>query len=302
MMKKIFFLCVAVVCVTAQAEVFTLDLTTATDMQMQPVQYQTENEIHYRYSIRNVWDSTYSDSWVCAMIYCNYAKFMFSHTPSKASYGGTSWEGFTLSKVASDTLNPFACVAKGGVEGEGTPFLIGYYSEYYTNNNTDGMPSSNMVYFDNEYYPQEVQICQNVHTLKAITEGLSPARAFTDKDTLTLVISSLDALYQEGKSVEYHLAVDGAYNKGWSKVDISSIGKCMGLSFRMKSTDAGQWGINTPTYFAMDGLKISDVSTATDNTQCEVSNAQCSKMMIDGQVVIVRDGVKYNVLGVITGK
>lgn len=296
-MKKLFFLSMAALAMTAQAEVFTLDLTTATDMNSQPIQYQNKDEMHYLYNIKDVWDSTYSEVWSCNMIYCNYARFMFSHLPSKASYGGTSWEGFTLSKVAADTLNPFACVAKGGINGEGTPFLIGYYSEYYTNSNADGMPSSNIVYFDKEYYPQEVQICQNVHTLQAITKGMSPARVFTDKDTLTLVISGFDALYQETQSVEYHLAVNGKYNKGWEKVDLSSIGKCWGLSFRMKSTDVSQWGINTPTYFAMDALQISDDQTPTDNVQCTMHNAECTKVIVDGQLYIVRDGEKYTLQG-----
>lgn len=296
-MKKLFFLSMAVLAMTAQAEVYTLDLSTAADMASQPVLYQTKDEMHSGYSIKDVWDSTYSESWSCNMIYCNYAKFMFSHLPSKASFGGTSWEGFTLSKVAADTLNPFACVAKGGINGEGTPFLIGYYSEYYTNSNADGVPSSNIVYFDQEYYPQEVQICQNVHTLKAITEGLYNARAFNDKDTLTLVISGVDNQYQETQSVEYHLAINGTYNKGWEKVDISSIGKCVGLSFRMKSTDVGQWGINTPTYFAMDALQISDDQTPIYNAQCTMHNAQCTKVIVDGQLYIVRAGKKYTLQG-----
>lgn len=295
-MKKFFFLCLAALSMTANAEVFTLDLTTATDMAQQPIQYQTVDEIHYLYSIKDVWDSTYSDNWACQMIYCNNAKFMFSHMPSKASYGGTSWEGFTISKVASDTLNPFACTAKGGLKGQGTPFLIGYFSEYYTTTNTDKLPSSNIVYFDGEYYPQEVAICQNTNTLKALTEGLSPARPFTGKDTLTLIISGIDAQYQETNSVEYHLAVDGVFNRAWTKVDLSSIGKTWGLSFRMKSTDAGQWGINTPTYFALDGIKISDaITTGIENTT--ITAPEVKKVVMNGQLYIIRDGIRYTMQG-----
>lgn len=297
-MKKLFFLCAAVIAMTAQAEVITLDLTTATDMMTNPVQFQTANEMHSGYSIKDVWDSTYSENWACQMIYCNGAKFMFSHMPSKASWGGISWEGFTVSRVAADTINPFACTAKGGLKGEATPFIIGYFSEYYTTSNTDKLPSSNIVYFDNEYYPQEVAICQNTNTLKALTEGLYPARPFTDKDTLTVIISGIDDQYQETQSVEYHLAVDGVFNKAWTKVNLSSIGKTWGLSFRMKSTDTGQYGINTPAYFALDGIKISDSNIATNDVVIGVNAAtQVRKVVVNGQLYIVRDGVRYTMQG-----
>ena len=296
-MKKIsIFLCALFVAMTAQADSYTLDVSTAADVMLQPINYQPADEIHYQYSIKNVWDSTYSENALCQLIYCNEGKFSFTHLPSGNSWGGTSWEGFTVSKVASDTTNAFGCMAKGGLKGEGTPFIVGYFSEYYTMNNTESFPSSNIVYFDDSYYPQEVYICQSTNTMKALKDGMAPARAFTKKDTLTLIISGLNNLYEEVSSVEYYLAIDSVFNTTWTKVDLSPLGNVAGLSFRMTSTDMSYGYMNTPSYFALDGLKIgTETSTGSENIATPAS--QTKKMLINGRIVIERNNTRYTIDG-----
>jgi len=43
----------------------------------------------------------------------------------------------------------------------------------------------------------------------------------------------------------------------WEYVDLSSLGYVSGLSFELSSSDVGQWGMNTPAFFAADKIKIS---------------------------------------------
>lgn len=250
-MKKAILLCLAAIACAANAEVIKLDLTTATDAE--------GNAVKYDHITADVMDSVYSEHYTFSpFFYANDAKIMLSHLPSGNSWNGRSWEGFVLSKKNTSAGDQFECVAKGGLGGEGTPFAVGYFSEYYTNTNTDGFPSSNLVQFTGKYYPTEVYICQSSNTLKAITDGMPPARKFTDSDVLSLIITGIDDSYRETtNSVVYNLASEGKFNTGWEKVNLSSIGLCNGLSFRMTSTDANTYGINTPTYFAMDGLTIS---------------------------------------------
>ncbi len=284
-MKKITFFVAAMFALAANAEVITLDLTTATNSVGDAIQYETKNIGGYPGlgTLQDVMDSTYSTSGEFASIECNRKSILFQHLPSGNSYNGGSWEGFTLSKVAADTLNQFACMAKGGLKGEGTPFVVGFFSSYY--NNPAKSEYSNLVAFFGKYEPIEVYICQSAYTYKALTEGYSPARKFTAEDTLTLVISAYDEDKGLTNSVEYYLAVDGKFNKGWEKVDLSSLGLCDGLVFSFKSTDTGTSGINTPAYFALDGLKVIDNTTAlhrvnasslavyTNNGSIEVENA-----------------------------
>lgn len=286
-MKKLFFFCAALLALTAQAEEITLNLYTATDANGAGIEYNTEN----------IMDSTYSEDYAYMFIYTNDADIMLSHLISGNSWGGTSWDGFTLSKKNTDTGNQFECVAKGGLEGEGTPFVVGYYSEYYANNNTDGYTTSNFIEFSEDYYPKEVYICQSSNTLKALKEGMTPARPFTDKDTLALIITGINNQYEEvGKSVVYHLAVDGKFNQGWEKVDLSSLDACNGLSFRMTSTDKGQLGINTPTYFALDGLTISTEKVETGIQNVETS-VKATKRLVNGELLIEHNGNTYNAAG-----
>lgn len=287
-MKKLFFFCAALFALTAQAEEITLNLATAVNTDGAGIEYNAEN----------IMDSTYSEDYRWSpFIFTNDYALMFSHLPSGSNFGGISWEGFTFSKKNTDTGNQFECVAKGGLKGEGTPFVVGYYSEYFTNNSTD-YPSSNIIVFDdNSYYPKEVYICQSSNTLKALKESMTPARPFTDKDTLALIITAINNQYVEvGKSVVYHLAVDGKFNQGWEKVDLSFMDACAGLSFRMTSTDKGQWGINTPTYFALDGLTITTekLETGIQNT---ANTIKATKRLVNGELLIEHNGNTYNAAG-----
>ena len=279
------------------AEVITMDLATATDIAGNPIAFSADYGTGY-YDGTDVWDSTYNDSGVCQFIYTNEARFMLSHLPSQNSYGGQSWEGFTLSRVSQDTANVFGCVANGGIAGEGTPYVIGYFSDWVTM--TQGY-SSNIILFDQEYYPDYVYICQNSNTMKAIAEGgVFNARAFTEEDTLALIISAIDGSFQEIATTVYYLAVDGEKNNGWVKVPLSVLGKTAGLSFRMTTTDMGQFGMNTPMYFALDALTVNTESIANSlypipNSPLPMTN--CPKVIRDGQLLLLRDGVCYTMMG-----
>lgn len=292
-MKRLFLLILAACSLLASAEVITMDLTTATDLLANPVTYSTSYGDGY-YDCTDVWDSTYNDSGFCQFIYTNDARFMLSHMPSMMSYGGMSWEGFTVSKVSQDTANVFGCVANGGLNGVGTPYIIGYYSEWVTE--SQGF-SSNIILFDQEYYPEYVYICQNSNTMEAIANGnVFNARPLTENDTLALVISALNSSLEETQSLTYYLAVDGEMNRGWVKVPLAALGKTSGLSFRMTTTDTGDFGSNTPLYFALDALTVNtEQPTAVENLP--VLQEEATKIWYQGYVYILRQGTIYNLQG-----
>lgn len=292
-MKRYFFLIITLFPLLISAEVITMDLTTATDLLANPVTYSTSYGDGY-YDCTDVWDSTYNDSGFCQFIYTNDARFMLSHMPSMMSYGGMSWEGFTLSKVSQDTANVFGCVANGGLAGVATPYIIGYYSEWVTE--SQGF-SSNIILFDQEYYPEYVYICQNSNTMEAIANGnVFNARPFAENDTLALIISALNGSLEETQSLTYYLAVDGEMNRGWVKVPLAALGKTSGLSFRMTTTDTGDFGSNTPLYFALDALTVNtEQPTAVENLP--VLQEEATKIWYQGYVYILRQGTIYNLQG-----
>lgn len=292
-MKKlslfIFYLTLSFV---ASAQSITMDLTTATDANSQPIDYAIKPGNEF-YDITDVWDSTYNDGPLSRYIYTNKDTFALLHLPSESAWGGMSWEGFTISQVDTDTMNVFSCVAKGGVQGEGTPYAIGYYSDYVSS--TLGY-ASNMILFNEVYYPEYVYICQNSNTFEAISNGLTPANKFTEKDSLVLTISGIDDEWHDTQQVVYFLALGREFNQGWVKVDLSSIGATKGLSFRIRSTDVGQWGTNTPTYFALDKLTVNQqaiTALPSLNTQPLVA----TKALVNGRILIIRNGISYTLDG-----
>jgi hypothetical protein len=195
--------------------------------------------------------------------------------------------------VSQDTANVFGCVANGGLAGVGTPYVIGYYSSWVTK--SLGY-SSNIILFDQEYYPEYVYICQNSNTMEAITNGgVFNARAFTENDTLALIISALNSGMEETKSITYYLAVDGEKNNGWIKVPLTALGQAAGLSFRMTTTDIGQFGENTPMYFALDGLTVNTDDTALPQISAQPNNE--TKILLQQQIYILRGSELYTPLG-----
>ena len=293
-MKKLLSFALIWISLNLAAEVITMDLSTATDANGLPVNYSTTAGEYTYYDISDVWDCTYNDSSAYEWIYTNNGVFRLSHLPSQNAYGGMSWEGFTLSTISQDTANVFGCVANGGLAGVATPYVIGYYSEWVSS--SQGY-SSNLVQFNGEYYPEYVYICQNSNTYKAITQGEFNARAFTQQDTLALIIQALDATFTPVATVKYFLAVDGTYNNGWTKVPLVGLGKTSCISFSMTSTDMGDWGANTPLYFAMDGLTI-NTNCVTALTNTSTLPAETTTLVFHhSQIYIVRNGVCYSLQG-----
>lgn len=279
--------------VCLKAEQITLDLGTATDLNGNPVTYSPSPIAYTYYDLTHVWTETYNDADSCQSIVCNDGIFLFSHLPSGMSYGGMSWEGFTVSTVSQDTANVFGCVANGGLGGIATPYIIGYHSEWVSA--SQGY-SSNIVDFNGEYYPEYVYICQNSNTMEGITNGVFNSRPFTPADTLTLIIQALDSTMKPTATTRYYLAVDGTKNQSWVQVPLTSLGKTSRLSFSMTTTEIGDFGANTPMYFALDGLTINTESTtALPNTQSPIANSQ--KVIKNGHLLILRDGQWYTATG-----
>ena len=275
------------------AEQITMDLTTATNLNGTPITYSPSPIADTYYDLTHVWTETYNDADSCRQILVNNGVFRLSHLPSGMAYGGMSWEGFTLSIVSQDTANVLGCVANGGLNGVATPYIIGYYSEWVSS--SQGY-SSNIIEFDQLYYPEYVYICQNSNTHKAIKQGEFNARPFTEQDTLALIIQTLDSTKNPTATTIYYLAIDGTCNEGWVKVPLTALGQTSCLSFSMTTTDIGDWGANTPLYFALDGLTINTELT-TSLSQTPILHTQPIKFIRDGHIYISHGDDMYDLLG-----
>lgn len=264
------------------AEPITLDLS----QPVNPESFEFTND---------VWTGTYNAT---DYTYFEVQNFMFSHLPSADNYGGTSWEGFTVARISSDTLNSFGCMAQGGFDGVGTPYLVGYYSEYYTGTNGNGDPSSNMILFNdgNTYDAVGVYVCNNSNTYHSILNGDSYAKKFAQGDTLVLKIHALDEYYaidDSKQNIVVYLAdcrsSDASawkINKGWEWIDLSALGNVSGLAFTMASSDVSYGFMNTPAYFCLDKLTVRE-GAGEVVALSEVSTAALEICMRAGYIEVV---------------
>ena len=298
-MKKILLFASALIAsLTISAEVITLDLT------------QPTNPASFEFNENGIWAETWNET---EYEYFDVQLFSFSHLLSGNSWGGTSWEGFTVSKATKDGegyAQWYSNTAKGGIKGEGTPYIYGYYSEYWLmDENNDDMTSSNLIIFNDgeAYFPREVYVNNSLVSYNDIINGDYTGYTFKQGDKFELWIQALDEEYYHELSddkVVYRLADftsenpdEWFVNTKWEKVDLSPLGKTYGLAFTLVSTAKGQYGTNTSLYFALDGLTVSttaDEPTAIDNTNAAV---KATKEVRNGQVVILRGDKTFNVLG-----
>lgn len=117
-------------------------------------------------------------------------------------------------------------------------------------------------------------VTNTTYTALSVLEGDMFAKKFggasgNDADYLRLTITGLDAASHETGSVDFYLAdyrfSDNSQDyvvKQWTFVDLSSLGSVAALKFSMASSDNGDFGMNTPSYFAIDNLSVSAVPEA----------------------------------------
>ena len=90
-------------------------------------------------------------------------------------------------------------------------------------------------------------------------------------------------------------------------MDLSDLAEIDAIIFTMSSSDTGDWGMNTPAYFAMDNFGAAKpegyvapemaefpIHEGIDNTAAET---RAVKVIRNGQVIIIREGKAFNILG-----
>ncbi len=95
----------------------------------------------------------------------------------------------------------------------------------------------------------------------------------TEPDFFKLEIRKYSNGQLAPQTVEFYLADFRSDNSSedyivndWQWVDLTSLGNVDSLQFLLSSSDVGDYGINTPLFFAIDNLEISDaISTSNEN-------------------------------------
>lgn len=209
------------------------------------------------------------------------------------TYG--SWSGFAYSNRTNGALSgvaaQFSSLPLGGMSADGTTapggtYAIGYYSEYH-----ESMFSTPSVLMELTLTPGQIldglYVTNSLYSYTSMREGDAFAKKFggssgNDKDWFLLTITGHDTDMNVTGAVDVYLADyrfdDNSLNyilDDWLFVDLNSLGiDTQFLSFGMASSDVGDWGINTPTYFVLGGLNV--VPEPMTTTLAMASIAACA--------------------------
>jgi len=121
--------------------------------------------------------------------------------------------------------------------------------------------------------PVSFLVTNTTYTYLAMTHGDGFARQFTTGDFFKLKIfgfTGLDGTGTKVGEVDFDLAnyssPDSLPVNVWTLVDLTPLTGSLSLTFDYDSSDTGQFGINTPEYFAMDDLTLSTASVPEPGT------------------------------------
>lgn len=235
---------------------------------------------------QDVWNKTFNDS-AEYQAFGN-GTFSFAHLLSGNSWDGTSWEGFTISR-STDTLlshesfypdHQWGVMAGGGVDGIGTPFILGYYLDYTENSIGQHICEISFSHAS-DVEALGCYVCNSPYTTRCITQGFGYARKFAQGDYCTLTAHGIDANGEECGSVVYYMADyrdedpnKWFLNSNWEWMDLTSLGAVKSIYFTMETTDIGDWGPNTTFYFGLDKITIRPIKEDTALPQLSTPNSQ----------------------------
>lgn len=170
-----------------------------------------------------------------------------------------SWDGFALSCSTSTTFSADNYLTDQynscALATNSKTFLVGYYSTFGNGEPTIYTTKSETDQTRRTFYPLSVNVTNAAYTLTSIKNGDAYAKKFDVKDYLHLYVTG----YKDGKetkSIKLPLAENGMFLEQWATADLQSLGLVDEIRFKMDSSDKGEWGINTPTYFCIDNLTI----------------------------------------------
>lgn len=173
------------------------------------------------------------------------------------------WSGFSYSRVNAGNLAGFEnqYAAKPGIGSDGSA----HYAVVY-----NALPGDAVVTFGAQVQLSSIDVSNTAYTYFSMRDGDQFAKKFggnsgNDEDFFKLEIQGFRGTVATG-SVDFFLAdyrfADSAQDylvDQWARVNLSSLGAVDSLKFALSSSDVGQFGMNTPAYFAMDRIEFSAV-------------------------------------------
>ena len=170
-----------------------------------------------------------------------------------------SWDGFSYSNITDTTAAGMAAqynAITGAGQGNSANYAIGYV----------GWTSPPTITLDTADVVEGLYVTNNNYAYYSMLEGDAFSKKFggesgNDQDWFLLAITGKNVDGVVTGTVDFYLAdyrfadnsADYIVNT-WQYVDLTSLGAVKSLEFGLSSSDVGDWGMNTPAYFALDTL------------------------------------------------
>jgi hypothetical protein len=190
----------------------------------------------------------------------HFSSGLATFTNLKTDWGGgaTSWTGWAYANMTDQVTPGFEnqYSAYPGQANSGDNFAVASVSTDGARINFSSAVEANGFYLTNTTY-----------TALSMLDGDQFAKKFggtsgNDEDWLKLTVIGLNGNEQTG-TIEYYLADYRPTDNNqdyivdtWEWLDLSSLGTVTALKFAMSSSDTGDFGMNTPAYFALDDLQV----------------------------------------------
>jgi hypothetical protein len=179
-----------------------------------------------------------------------------------------NWAGWSASRVTDVSTQGFgnqyaAYNVPSGTGDNSLTYAVGYVDSFNAVTPMIQLPTgtrASSVRITNATYPALIMLNGDPNNF---------ARQFdvAHQDFFKLTIQGHDALGGLTGSVDFYLAdyrVPSSVSQPyvisqWTTVNLASLGNATTLAFTLDSSDTGSFGINTPTYFALDNLSLTPV-------------------------------------------
>ena len=188
-------------------------------------------------------------------------RFQNDYTPDFSSWNGWSWSKVQNSTSPSFT-NQYAAFPGGGANAAGGLSPGGTYAVGFGNAFFDLAPNSTLV---------SVDISNTTYTALTMRDGNQFSKKFggatgNDPDLFQVTFTGYTQAGATGASTgsttlnlaDYRFANNALdfILSNWLRVDLTGLGNARSVGMSFFSTDVGPFGINTPTYVAIDNLTI----------------------------------------------
>ena len=177
-------------------------------------------------------------------------EFVVAHSFGAWGFG----EGFTYSNCTDDTTpgyNNMSAITKKGVKGD----------TYFISNAGGWDTPARISFKDGKAYKAiECFVTNSTYAYLALNgnDGVGVAKTDWGKDDwFKLTVTGFNGDSETGK-VEFLLADGLNIVDSWQQIDLRKLGMVTRIVFTLSSTDNGDWGMNTPCYFCLDRLTVSE--------------------------------------------